>query len=287
MPASTITLITRPKVNLYLHVTGKRDDGYHLLDSLVAFPDIDGDVITCTLADRFQFSMAGPYAVKTGDEENNLVVRAAHAYFNAIGKAAHVSFMLEKNLPVGGGVGGGSSDAATTIRALEHLHGPLPTEQRDRLLLNLGADVPVCYHGAPCRFEGIGEVITNVSTLPPLHMVLVWPGVSSSTPAVFREYKKPFSPRADIPAGFADTKSCFHFLRETDNDLTEAALTLHPVIDEARHIIANQPGCLLARMSGSGACVFGLFTTEDESAKAVAGITANHPDWWIKKGPIR
>lgn len=266
------------KINLYLHVTGRRSDGYHLLDSLVVFADGIRDEVTVATADKFFLSVNGPFAANLSG--GNLVEKATLLVAEACGKAPNVRIDLQKNIPLGAGLGGGSSDAATTVRALEEIWDfSLPQQQRDELLLKLGADVPVCYQAQVARFKGIGEKITAIPTLPRFHVLLIWPGMHAETKEVFR-VRPPVYLQGDViyPPSFPSLHDFVAFLKSTSNDLTEAAEEIVPVIREARKFMEAQDGCLLARMSGSGSCVFGIFNKAVESEEALKAV--KNPDWW-------
>lgn len=267
-----------PKVNLFLHVTGKRDDGYHLLDSLVVFPTGVADVIRVEEGEGF--TLTGEFSGELQNGEDNLALRALRAFPGT--KTAAIK--LEKNIPLGTGLGGGSADAAATIRALEKLFGPLDAFARGRILLSLGADVPVCYVSAPCHFQGIGEIIRPVSALPSFYIVLAWPGVPSFTKDVFAAYQPVYkSPLSSLPA-FKTQDDLLAFLITTQNDLATAAEKTCPPIMAARMAMESQKGCALARMTGSGSCVFGLFKTEEEASAAQHSIAAKNPGWWVRAG---
>ncbi|RVV97800.1 4-(cytidine 5'-diphospho)-2-C-methyl-D-erythritol kinase [Mesobaculum littorinae] len=259
------------KVNLALHVTGRRDDGYHLLDSLVVFADV-GDRVTVEPAPDWGLTVTGPRSagVPTGDD--NLVLRAARL---AGGAPARIT--LDKHLPAAGGIGGGSSDAAATLRALAALDGrALPD------VLPLGADLPVCLPAAPARMSGIGEVLSPVPPLPPLHLVLVTPDVAVPTGPVFaglaRRDNAPL-PR-DFPA-WRDAAEMAQWLAVQRNDLEDPARATAPAIGVALARIAATEGCLLARMSGSGGTCFGIFDSRPAADAAAASLRAAHGQWWV------
>lgn len=282
-----VTVSAPAKVNLYLHVTGRRDDGYHLLDSLVAFaPDI-ADRVSITPSPSFSFSLSGPMAkaIEPEDQSDNLAVRAARLYCDTVGLRPAFALHLEKNIPAGAGLGGGSADAAAVIRALEQFYGQsLPGRERNLLLL--GADVPVCYHGQACRFEGVGDIITQAPALPALSILLVWPARHSATKDVFALRNKGFSSAVHMPESFGNTQQFITFLTSTGNDLKDAASTLSPEIDEAEQMVRKQAGCLLSRMSGSGSAVAGLFETADACRRAAAAIQAVRPLWWVRDSAV-
>lgn len=273
------------KINLYLHITGKRDDGYHLLDSMVVFAKDVSDIVTVTESDGFSFSMTGLYADGLGDTEHNLAVRAAKLFCDVTQKPLLFSLDLEKNIPSGAGLGGGSADAAATIHAIEEFYGVIMPD-RNRHLITLGADVPVCFRGTPCRFKGIGEIMQDIPTLPALHMLLVWPGAHTATKDVFRGRDASYQPPVSIPPLLGTVQQLLFFLRGTGNDLTNAAESITPVIAEANSIVSSQDGCLLSRMSGSGSAIYGLFETEQACFAAREEILTSHPLWWVEVARI-
>jgi 4-diphosphocytidyl-2-C-methyl-D-erythritol kinase len=267
------------KVNLYLHVTGRRTDGYHLLDSLAVFPAI-GDVVHAAPADDLTLSVSGPFAGGLQAEPDNLVLRAARTLAAHSGIPALARLTLEKHLPVASGIGGGSADAAAAMRLLARLWGvPNATPA---LAVGLGADVPVCLSCTPTRMGGIGEILTASPGLPTFGMVLANPRVGVATPAVFRARAPGFTPTAALPAAWPDAASMASGLAGLTNDLQDAAIALCPPIAEVLAALRVLPGCLLARMSGSGATCFALFATP-EAAEASAR-RLERPDWWVWGG---
>lgn len=278
-PPGTLAEFAPAKVNLALHVTGRRADGYHLLDSLVVFPGI-GDRVVAERSETLSLAVDGPFGRGLGAGTDNLVMRAA-LLLRPEGLGA--ALRLEKNLPVASGIGGGSADAAAALRVLARLWGvPLP---RPEALLSLGADVPVCVLGRPCRMEGIGERLTPLA-LPPFWIVLVNPGVPLATPVVFaaleRRDNAPMPAVPDVP----DAETLFGFLAAQRNDLEPAAVALEPAIAMAVAALAARPGCRLARMSGSGATVFGLFAAEAHALAAAEALRHAHASWWIAAGLV-
>ena len=256
------------KINLTLHVTGQRADGYHLLDSLVVFADI-GDRIIAERAAGSSLSVTGPLSkgVPTGPE--NLILRAAALM------DMPAALTLEKHLPAAAGIGGGSSDAAATLRALSALSGtPLPAD----LGLSLGADVPVCTLARAATMRGIGEEIAPFEGLPPLPAVLVNPRVEVPTPAVFRALQSRTNPpMGAIPQG-TDVKTFCDWLATERNDLEPPARALAPEIDAT---LAALSDALIARMSGSGATCFGLYPDRATAEAAAARIRTAQPGWWV------
>ncbi len=264
------------KVNLYLHVTGRREDGYHLLDSLAVFPAV-GDEIAAASAAGLSLRVAGPFGAALDGEPDNLMLRAARL-LNPDGGAALV---LTKNLPVASGIGGGSADAAAALRVLVKLWGGTVTPE---LALRLGADVPVCLASAPARMGGVGDALAAAPGLPRFGIVLVNPGVPVATAAVFRARRAGFSAPASLPAGWADAAAMARDLAGLRNDLEAPALVLAPAIGDVLAALRALPGVLLARMSGSGATCFALFP---EPAAAVAAADAlRQPGWWCWGGGL-
>jgi len=259
------------KVNLFLHVTGKRPDGYHLLDSLVVFPAI-GDVLSVEPAETLSLNITGPFGGTLAAEPDNLVLRAARA-LNPGGGAA---VTLVKNLPVASGIGGGSADAAAALRLLSRFWG-LETPLHERAL-SLGADVPVCLASTSTRMSGIGEILRPAPRLPPFGIVLCNPGIAVSTAAIFRARQAAFSCPADLPESWPNAAAMAESLAQLTNDLEAPALAIAPAIGDVLAALRTLPGCLLARMSGSGATCFAIFPTASAAADAAAAMT--HPGWW-------
>ncbi|MFC3003094.1 4-(cytidine 5'-diphospho)-2-C-methyl-D-erythritol kinase [Falsiroseomonas tokyonensis] len=264
------------KVNLFLRVTGRRADGYHLLDSLAVFASI-GDRVSAAPAAALRLTLGGPEAAALTAEPDNLVLRAARALGAGRGAALH----LDKHLPVASGIGGGSADAAAALRVLAGLWGV--SADLPALAAGLGADVPVCLAGRPARMQGVGEVLSPVPPLPPCGLLLANPRLPLATPAVFRARQGGFSAPAELPAAWADAAALAEWLGPLGNDLQEAAITLCPPVAEVLAAIEAQPGCLLARMSGSGATCFGLFATPAQAEAAAAALPA---EWWRWGGGV-
>lgn len=273
------------KLNLTLEVVGKRADGYHLLDSLIAFTDY-GDTLTATPSDTLALTLDGPFGgILVGDPMENLVLKAARLLAAEAGIEPRAALALTKRLPVASGIGGGSSDAAATLMALSELWRLAPApEDLARLALKLGADVPVCLAQRTARLEGIGERITAAPPVPAAPILLVNPAVGLPTPKVFQARRGDFSKGAG-PAGVlagspADASGLADALRPYANDLTAPAVQLLPVIGRVLGRLEATSQCLIARMSGSGATCFALFPTDEAAASAAAAITAAEPEWW-------
>ncbi|MFN3823462.1 MAG: 4-(cytidine 5'-diphospho)-2-C-methyl-D-erythritol kinase [Pseudorhodobacter sp.] len=266
------------KINLCLHVTGQRADGYHLLDSLVVFCGV-GDRIRATPAETLSLALTGPFAAGLPVGEDNLVLRASRTF------GAAAAFTLEKHLPPASGIGGGSADAAAAIRALQRITGhPAPDAAA---VLALGADVPVCLAGRPARMRGIGDRLDPVPALPPAHLLLVNPRVEVPTPAVFRALSRRDNP--PLPERFPDWPdypALASWLAGQRNDLEGPAIATAPVIGAVLDRFRALQIARVARMSGSGATCFALFDLADEAAAAARIIRSEQPDWWVASGPI-
>jgi 4-diphosphocytidyl-2-C-methyl-D-erythritol kinase len=289
--ASALRLTARAKINLYLHVVGRRADGYHLLDSLVCFTEL-GDELAFNPAPALSLAVDGPFAPAlagsnlVGDKlgGDNLVLAAARL----IDPAGGAAIRLTKQLPVAAGIGGGSADAAAALTGLCRLWGrPLPAPDR---ALALGADVPVCLAPGPCFVGGVGEALLPAPALPRGFLVLANPRRALPTVEVFRGYGRRAAGRFSEPARWddapADIGALARRLAERGNDLSEAAIELVPEVREVIAALAAAPGCLLARMSGSGATCFGLFAGEAAAAKAAAMLQAGAPQWWVRATAI-
>ncbi len=269
------------KLNLYLHVIGRQADGYHLLDSLVAFAT-EGDVLTAEPADDVSLRLDGPFARPLEAEADNLVLRAARSLADAVRVGRGASLTLAKNLPVASGLGGGSADAAATLRLLCRLWSIDP---RDVPLLeiarSLGADVPVCLKQRAAFLGGIGERLDPAPKLPACGLLLANPRVPLATPAVFAARAGAFSEPSRFADAPRDAAELAELLRARRNDLTQAALGLVPAVGETLDALASSPGCLLARMSGSGATCFGLYADELQARAAGQWISGRRPEWWL------
>jgi 4-diphosphocytidyl-2-C-methyl-D-erythritol kinase len=273
-----LTEFAPAKINLTLRVTGKRADGYHLLDSLVAFADV-GDWISAAPSDALSLRITGPFGAQLETEPVNLVLRAAGALRDAHGVRAGAALGLEKRLPVASGMGGGSADAAATLRVLTRLW---QVEVPEGLAERLGADVPVCLGCRPCRMRGIGEVLDTLPALPDCGMVLVNPGVPVATKAVFAARRRAFSTEDIYPDAWPDAAGLAAWAAGSGNDLEAPARLLCPEVGQALRVLRDLPGAMLARMSGSGATCFALFGTAAEAAAAAEHLA--RPGWWCWGG---
>ena len=284
---TSVELFAPAKVNLYLHVTGRREgDGYHLLDSLVVFAGT-GDTLRFSPSDRLSLAIEGPGAWLLTNDDDNLVLRAARLLAAALGRPALAAITLEKHLPVASGIGGGSADAAATLRGLLSLwDAELDEAKLQEIGLKLGADLPVCLAGRPTQMSGIGEILTPAIELPPAWLVLVNPRIALSTPAVFKARTGDFTPAAPLIGPLPDAEALAEALHERRNDLANPAVRLEPAVPAMLAAIAMTEGCLLSRMSGSGATCFGLYATEEAADDAADALRAAHPGWWISPAPI-
>lgn len=240
----------RAKINLALHVLGRRDDGYHELDSIVAFADV-GDVLTFSAARDFTITADGPFAAGLPPADDNIIAKAWKMMQGLLPDLPPVAVHLTKNLPVASGIGGGSANAAAAIRAALRISG---IEGYDGAVmaaaLSLGADVPVCLIGRACRMQGMGERITPIDNFMPLHAMLVNPMIEVPTPAVFRQLGLAKGQSFGTPIGDVAAADAWR------NDLTEAASAVAPEIGKVLETLAALPGVVKVFMSGSGAtCV--------------------------------
>ena len=270
------------KINLALHVTGRRADGYHLLESLAVFTRF-GDRISIEAADEDSFSVAGPYAPAVPTDETNLILKARDALRAAWPSAttAPVAIRLEKNLPIASGIGGGSSDAAAALRGLVKFWGlDIEHEALTRIGAALGADLPMCLAARPLVARGTGDELSPVAGFPALGLVLVNPDVAVSTPAVFSALQRRDNEKLPPLPRHLDFHTIRNWLEITRNDLEDAARSIEPSIGAAKAALLKADAGF-ARMSGSGATCFGLFETGNVAKRAAAAIRSRHPGWFV------
>ncbi len=273
------------KVNLTLEIPGRRADGYHEIVSLVAFADA-GDRLTLHPGESRDATLdvQGPFAAAL--DGDNLILRAARAFLDSEPDARGGHFLLDKRLPVAGGIGGGSADAAAAVRLLACANGSDPG-WRARLwpaLTRLGADIPVCVEARASWVRGIGETVAPLDSLPGLPAVLVNPGIPLPTRDVFAALAAPVlgdAAEIETPEIFAGAMPLIAYLHEHPNDLEPPARRLAPVIGDVLAAIAETPGCQLARLSGSGPTCYGLFGTREEATQAADALARSHHGWWI------
>lgn len=292
--SQSLDIFAPAKLNLYLHVTGRLDNGYHSLDSLIGFVDT-GDNIEIKPARNFAFHIQGPYAGcfkhrerSSETESQNLAVRAALALAGAARKNLDFKITLTKNLPLAAGLGGGSADAAAVIRGLmQWWNIPPDAPYLSSLLKKLGADVPVCLKAETTRIQGIGNILEPAPALQSWPVVLVNPVRACSTEQVFQNFKAPFKNPVTLPDSFHSFTNMITFLAAQNNDLYHAASNFVPEIDTVITALESQPGCALARMSGSGATCFGLFEKTENAKNATRTIQAAQPSWWVRQTRFR
>lgn len=278
-------MLAPAKINLDLLITGRRDDGFHLLDSLVVFADY-GDELTAEISDKLSLEISGPFADSLKDKQNNLILKAARLICEYADIEPNIKFYLIKNLPVSSGIGGGSADAAAALKLCIKLFSIDIDEQNlQKIALKLGADVPVCLKGSASHMTGIGENIDGLNVKKPLDLLLINSGVSVSTPKVFMEYAL-IGSDFDRQRNFSDSEIHFPFMLETliksQNSLEGAACQIEPKIAEQLKELLSIEDILLARMSGSGATCFGLFDSTEKCKNAATKINKKHQDWWVK-----
>jgi len=269
------------KINFTLRVVGRRADGYHELESLVAFADL-GDTLQLRLDGPAALKVSGVYAGACGAPAHNLVLKAATALAAQVAGLKLGTFLLDKELPVAAGLGGGSADAAAALRLLARANALVPDDPRIlAAAAATGADVPVCVESRARIMRGIGEKLGTPLDLPRLDAVLVNPGVAVATKDVFARLdlaKLAKTPLGEVPR---ERNALFDCLGRAGNDLTESAIACAPVIGEVLAAIAATPRCRLARMSGSGGTCFALFDNPGEAEAAARSLRQSHPDWWI------
>ena len=274
------------KVNLTLHVLGRRPDGYHELESLVAFADI-GDRLTFAPGDALTLDVTGPTAQAAGADADNLVLKAARALADRVDGLRLGRFNLEKLLPVAAGLGGGSSDAAAALRLLARVNALSLDDARVReAAQTTGADVPVCLDPKARMMRGIGEILSDPFALPELPAVLVNPGVAVPTRDVFTALAAPaLTPPAQADDFFTintDAAALVSILAARRNDLEIPAIRIQTVIADVLEALQASPHCLLARMSGSGATCFALFGSAGAAQEVARQVQTDHPDWWVR-----
>jgi len=287
-PAPSARRIAPAKVNLFLHVGEIRPDGYHDLASLVVFAEV-GDGLEVGEARKLSLRLDGPFAKALEGAPDNLVLRAARELDIWAEEHGHrvtpVEIVLEKNLPVAAGIGGGSSDAAAALLMLaEYWSLPVPIDELQAIGLTLGADVPVCLRGAPTLVGGLGERLTPVEGLPPFALVLANPGIQVPTAQIFKALEARSGVDEPLPLSPppATARELAMMLDRTTNDLAPIAKAIAPSIMRTEAAIAATDGCLIARMSGSGATCFGLYESLATAETAAAVIACAHPGWWVR-----
>src|SRR4029453_5826437 len=270
------------KINLTLHVLGRRADGYHDIESLVAFAGV-GDALTFTPGGDLALTVGGPTAAAAGDVADNLVLTAAHALAERVAGLRLGRFTLSKRLPVAAGLGGRSADAAAALRLLARANGLAPDDPRlMQAARATGADVPVCLDPRARLMRGIGDILSDPLDLPRLFALLVNPGVAVATADVFAALAAPLAGQsgpAALPEGGA---ALLAEIAGGRNDLEAPAIELEPAIADALAVLRKLPGCRLARMSGAGATGFGLFASSRAASAAARTLRVAYPAWWVR-----
>lgn len=279
MSAHTLQLKAPAKINVFLHVTGRRDDGYHLLDSGVVFADIADDIVL-RKSEVYSLSMRGPFAKALPDTQDNLISKAVKIFEITTGRQAKVAIELTKNLPPAAGIGGGSADAACVLRGLCRLYDVASGEAKwTKPLMSLGADVPVCFAGRPARVKGAGESFLEFDPdLAGRDIVLANPMKPCPTNSVFRAYDE------SIPREMEHID--VHASDKTRNDLLPAACSIVPEIGRILEIIRTQTAPQHAGMSGSGATCYGIYDNTDSAQRAAQKVAKYNSSWWVKAGRI-
>ncbi|MBS0537760.1 MAG: 4-(cytidine 5'-diphospho)-2-C-methyl-D-erythritol kinase [Proteobacteria bacterium] len=283
MKDAVVVRRARAKVNLWLNVVGRRADGYHLLDSLVAFADL-ADTLEASPSDGLTLTVDGPGAATLANEPDNLVLRAARKLADRAGVAPRAALRLTKNIPIAAGLGGGSADAAAALLALSDLWRlALPVEELFDLAGSLGADVPMCLAGRPAIASGVGERLDPAPPLPAWAILLVNPGAALSTPEVFAARTGDFSPVRSLVTPWSDLAGFIEALALRGNDLTAPAVKLRPVVGEVLDFLKGTAGVRHVAMSGSGATCFALYANDAEAQAAAKALPAA---WWRHAGTL-
>lgn len=273
--------LARAKVNLWLNVVGRRADGYHLLDSLVAFTGL-ADRLEVEPSDGLTLALEGPEAAAIAGDADNLVLRAARLLADRAGVAPRAALRLAKHIPVAAGLGGGSADAAAALHALVDLwRVAMPVEELFDIAASLGADVPMCLAGRPALASGVGEVLRPAPSLPPCAILLVNSRTPLATPEVFAARRGPFSATRPVPSTWPDLQTFAADLAARGNDLTAAAISLQPAIADVLEELRRGDGARYAAMSGSGATCFALYDTVEAAREAAVRLPAS---WWRHAG---
>lgn len=277
------------KINLTLHVTEQRSDGYHVLDSLVVFAQ-PGDHLNVSAAERDSFAITGRFGDQLEPNADNLIVRALERVRKFLPQSvpAGLSIELQKDLPIASGIGGGSADAAAMLSVLKRINAlhslpKLSEAMARKIAIEVGADVPMCMDSEPKHIVGIGDHFSNVQHLPEFYVLLANPLAGIATPRVFELLEsRENPPMPSFGDGWKNLDDLVGFLGLTRNDLTASACNLMPEITKLLDSMSNLSGCKLARMTGSGATVFGIFASMDDASSARIELLQQYPDYWIE-----
>lgn len=278
--------VARAKVNLFLHVLGRRPEGFHTLRMMVVFPKI-GDLITAEPADGLSLSISGPFADGLSTGKDNLTLSAAEALAAKIGAAPGAALHLEKNLPIAAGIGGGSADAGAALRLLSRMWPGADRVDLHDIAFALGADAPMCLAQTPAIAGGVGERLAPAPAFPGFWVVLVNPMTPLSTAEVFGGLERRENPAGGAPpARFVDLAHLTSWLSTQRNDMETAARKLRPEIGKVLSALAWDPTCLFRRMSGSGATCFGIFASKADAMAASDRLRLAEPGWWVAPAEV-
>ena len=281
-----ISVFAPVKINLSLQIIGRRNDGFHLLESLIVFAD-QGDELSVSTADSLTLKIKGPFAGSLSTDKNNLVIKAATllADFHEIRPKAHIE--LNKNIPIASGLGGGSADAAATLHALTKLWRlPISDQDLNKIAEQIGSDVPVCLNQKSAVMEGIGARIRRLGNLPKFGILLVNPNFPVSTQEVFRKYEANFSEPGSLNEIPKNRIAYLILLQTLQNDLTQASINTASEIKNILSVLNELNNQLLVRLSGSGGTCFALFENTKNAQEAAEKLNKKFPDWWIKSASI-
>jgi 4-diphosphocytidyl-2-C-methyl-D-erythritol kinase len=278
------------KVNLTLRVLGQRSDGYHEIESLVAFAEF-GDTLSFSPGGELALTMRGPNAADAGEDADNLVLKAARALAARVAGIGLGAFELDKRLPVAAGLGGGSADAAAALRLLARANNlPVDDGRLHDAARTIGADVPVCLDPRPRLMRGVGEILSAPLKLPPLPAVLANPGIALPTKSVFAAWKGAASEALPLDvtaaAKIGNREEYLQLLATQSNDLEAAAIAIEPAVGEVLAGLRTLAGCRLARMSGSGATCFALFSSAAAAIEAAKALSSKYPHWWVRASAL-
>ena len=278
------------KVNLTLRVLGRRSDGYHEIESLVAFAEF-GDTLSFSPGGELALTVQGPYAANAGEDADNLVLKAVRALAGRVAGIGLGAFQLHKRLPVAAGLGGGSADAAAALRLLARANKlPIDDGRLYDAARVVGADVPVCLDPRPRLMRGVGEILSAPLKLPPLPALLANPGIALPTKSVFAAWKGVASAAVPLDVATAakigNREEYLRLLATQSNDLEDAAIAVEPAVAEVLASLRALAGCRLARMSGSGATCFALFSSAAAAIEAAKALGNKYPHWWVRASAL-
>jgi len=284
---TSLRIVAPAKLNLFLQITGKRPDGYHLLESLAVFTAF-GDMLEFAPADTLSLTMSGPFASQLSVGDDNLVLRAAHALNRFTNGNRGASITLHKHVPIGAGLGGGSSDAAATLLGLVQLWQlPLNLAQLHPLAVSLGSDVPVCLEQKAAWVTGTGDTVTPVKFFTGASVLLVNPRTPLLTADVYRAFASAFAAPVTPPLPLRSLDALVKYVKPLGNSLEAPATALQPKISDILAVLRATEGCVLARMSGSGATCFALYQEAPMARQVAHALRQSHPQWWVQESVLK